>query len=638
MGWKVEAKQDHLWEGLATTVQDYIGSLNWSYKRGLKSLGVKYYHNYAYFVDPHTLEYEEKKKTYRVTSKYFVIATGGRPNYGDFPGKEICLSSDDLFWLKKSPGKTLVIGAGYIALECAGFLHELGLDVTVMVRSKVMRKFDEQVAGQIGELMERSGIRFLMPANAVSFKKVKDAHPVPPEGSKEIIEGPRKGQIQYPDEEGKARYQHPSGAIETVDSKTGESTWKIPKGKIEVEYKYFNGDKKIYTEQFDTVLLAIARNPNVKGIGLDKAGVELNLGKIVVDDFERTSVEHIFSVGDVSTGIKKHGKTAGAAVLVSVDGSHTRGVVSAVNGDKLDIRLTEGKNKDQIVTHPKDAVQYQSKERPELTPVAIQSGIWLSRRLFSNFKLPMNYMWIPSTVFTTPEYGFCGLTTEEAEMEEAEGGIGKENVEVWWSRFGPIEQTPLHPHFIDPRSHYMIGKNLWARQYADENKIYWPDTGFDEKDYNLVTYDDGKKQVDAIVTAVPYQNDAGHWVYDIKVPAVQPADGKAEEIKGVPANKLELRGESARFRFERYVKSNHLAKLVVDKRSDKVIGFHFIGNNAGEVTQGFSLALLNGATKAQFDQLVGIHPTAAEEFAVLDVNRSSGENFLKQEGCGGGSC
>lgn len=37
----------------------------------------------------------------------------------------MCLHSDDLFWLKKNPGKTLVIGAGYIALECAGFLHHV---------------------------------------------------------------------------------------------------------------------------------------------------------------------------------------------------------------------------------------------------------------------------------------------------------------------------------------------------------------------------------------------------------------------------------------------------------------------------------------------------------------------------------
>lgn len=50
----------------------------------------------------------------------------------DVPGAvEYGLTSDDLFSLDKSPGKTLVVGASYIALECAGFMRELGLDVTV---------------------------------------------------------------------------------------------------------------------------------------------------------------------------------------------------------------------------------------------------------------------------------------------------------------------------------------------------------------------------------------------------------------------------------------------------------------------------------------------------------------------------
>ena len=52
------------------------------------------------------------------------------------------ITSDDLFWLKKSPGKTLVIGAGYVALECGGFLTGVGLDVTVAVRSILLRGFD----------------------------------------------------------------------------------------------------------------------------------------------------------------------------------------------------------------------------------------------------------------------------------------------------------------------------------------------------------------------------------------------------------------------------------------------------------------------------------------------------------------
>eukprot|EP00435_Cladocopium_sp_Y103_P052860 s321_g16.t1 len=54
----------------------------------------------------------------KVTAKNILIACGGRPSYGDYPGvKECCISSDDIFWQKKAPGKTLVVGASYIALE-----------------------------------------------------------------------------------------------------------------------------------------------------------------------------------------------------------------------------------------------------------------------------------------------------------------------------------------------------------------------------------------------------------------------------------------------------------------------------------------------------------------------------------------
>lgn len=58
-------------------------------------------------------------------------------------------------------------------------------------------------------------------------------------------------------------------------------------------------------------------------------------------------------------------------------------------------------------------------------------------------------------------------------------------------------------------------------------------------------------------------------------------------------------------------------KLVVDKRSDRVLGVHMVGAEAGEILQGFAVALVCGATKAQFDATIGIHPTAAEELVTM---------------------
>jgi glutathione reductase (NADPH) len=58
-------------------------------------------------------------------------------------------------------------------------------------------------------------------------------------------------------------------------------------------------------------------------------------------------------------------------------------------------------------------------------------------------------------------------------------------------------------------------------------------------------------------------------------------------------------------------------KIVVDKASDRVLGVHMVGAEAGEIVQGFAVALVCGATKAQFDATIGIHPTAAEELVTM---------------------
>jgi pyruvate/2-oxoglutarate dehydrogenase complex dihydrolipoamide dehydrogenase (E3) component len=60
-----------------------------------------------------------------------------------------------------------------------------------------------------------------------------------------------------------------------------------------------------------------------------------------------------------------------------------------------------------------------------------------------------------------------------------------------------------------------------------------------------------------------------------------------------------------------------------------VIGFHYLGPNSGEVTQGFALALKLNAKKSDFDTLIGIHPTCAELFTNLNVTKSSGKEWEK---------
>ncbi|MCB1692248.1 MAG: glutathione-disulfide reductase, partial [Pseudomonadales bacterium] len=60
-----------------------------------------------------------------------------------------------------------------------------------------------------------------------------------------------------------------------------------------------------------------------------------------------------------------------------------------------------------------------------------------------------------------------------------------------------------------------------------------------------------------------------------------------------------------------------MMKMVVQRSTDKVIGVHMVGADAGEIIQGIAVAIKAGATKAVFDSTVGIHPTSAEEFVTM---------------------
>jgi glutathione reductase (NADPH) len=60
-----------------------------------------------------------------------------------------------------------------------------------------------------------------------------------------------------------------------------------------------------------------------------------------------------------------------------------------------------------------------------------------------------------------------------------------------------------------------------------------------------------------------------------------------------------------------------MMKLIVENATDRVIGCHVIGDDAAEMLQGFAVAITAGATKAMFDQTIGIHPTSAEEFVTM---------------------
>ncbi|KAM4579394.1 thioredoxin reductase 2, tandem duplicate 2 [Fundulus diaphanus] len=250
-GWQMPETVHHDWATMAEAVQNHVRSLNWGHRVQLQDKKVKYLNLKGSLLDEHTVRGLSKAgKETILTAENIVIATGGRPKYPtQIPGAaEHGITSDDIFWLKKSPGKTLVVGASYVALECAGFFTGIGLDTTVMVRSIALRGFDQQMAGLVTDYMEAYGTRFVWRSVPKRVDKLS------------------------------------SGALQVTwsDTETG------------MEHR----------DTYDSVLWAVGRAPETKALGLDQLGVQLNkqTGKIVVGPDEATSVPNVYALGDISEG------------------------------------------------------------------------------------------------------------------------------------------------------------------------------------------------------------------------------------------------------------------------------------------------------------------------------------------------
>lgn len=323
------------WESLRENVQNYIRGLNFKYRVALREKEVTYLNKLGKFVDPHTIEATDKKgRTSSITASRFLICTGGRPAPLDCEGGELAISSDDVFALEKNPGKVLCVGASYISLECAGFLAGFGNDVTVAVRSILLRGFDRECTDRIGAYMEDHSVKF----------------------KKQVV--PTK-----------------------LEKTSGD--------KIQVTFSDGTSD------EYDTVLAAVGRFADTEKLGLENVGVKTNpKNKKIIATNEQSSTPNIYAVGDVMEGC------------------------------------------------------------PELTPVAIQAGQLLARRLFTDNKQPMDYVNICTTVFTPIEYSCVGLSEDDC-IEK----YGKDNIEVYIREFMPLEWS---------MSHHRANHNAYTKVICDK--------------------------------------------------------------------------------------------------------------------------------------------------------------------------
>jgi pyruvate/2-oxoglutarate dehydrogenase complex dihydrolipoamide dehydrogenase (E3) component len=206
-------------------------------------LGARVEFGDARFTDEHTVDLDGR----RCTAHKWVIATGSSPVVPPIGGlREVdYLTNREIFYLDRLPESMTILGGGPIGIEMAQAFNRLGCRVTVVdMSSQVLGKEDKDMADEVMAVLEGEGVDFHLNAKVVRVRR---------EGAN------RKAVV-----------------IETAD-----------------------GEQALESE---AILVAIGRTANVKGLGLQKIGVDFDPSGIRVDNRMRTSQKHIFAAGDINGG------------------------------------------------------------------------------------------------------------------------------------------------------------------------------------------------------------------------------------------------------------------------------------------------------------------------------------------------
>ncbi|NOL50898.1 glutathione-disulfide reductase [Pelistega suis] len=233
-GWS-EVSSSFDWEVLKKNRATEITRLNGIYGNLLKGSGVVQLNGWGAIVDANTVKVGDK--TY--TARYILIATGGWPTVPDVPGKELAITSNEIFDLPAFPKRLLVVGGGYIASEFASIFNGMGAKVIQLYRSeKILRGFDEDIRHFLSQEMVKHGVDLRVNSDVAKLEKTA------------------------------------TGILVTL--KDGS------------------------TEEVDQVLYATGRAPNTKGLNLEGVGVATSKsGHIIVDKNYMSNVPSIFAIGDV---------------------------------------------------------------------------------------------------------------------------------------------------------------------------------------------------------------------------------------------------------------------------------------------------------------------------------------------------
>ncbi len=297
-GWSVGERRFD-WERLIENKDREIERLNGLYRRLLREAGVELIEGRARLVDPHTVAVGAR----RFTAERVLIASGGWPEVPPVAGAEHAITSNEVFHLKALPERVLIVGGGYIAVEFAGIFHGMGAAVTQLYRGPLfLRGFDDEVRAPLAGEMRKQGIDLRFGAN-----------------------------------------------VERIE--------RIERGDGNLRVRVNDGS----TLEADQVLYATGRRPLTRDLGLEEAGVKLDArGAVIVDEYSRSSLPHIWAIGDCT-------------------------------------------------------------DRINLTPVAIAEGVAVARTLFTDTPVRPDHLDVPSAVFSQPSIGTVGLS--EGEARERYGAV-----------------------------------------------------------------------------------------------------------------------------------------------------------------------------------------------------------------------
>ncbi|NXY49779.1 GSHR protein, partial [Ceuthmochares aereus] len=239
------------WRTIKEKRDAYVRRLNEIYENNLKKAHIDIIRGYGRFTaDPKpTVEVNGKK----YTAPHILIATGGRPSVppdSKIPGASLGITSDGFFELEELPRHSVIVGAGYIAVEIAGILSTLGSKSSLLIRQDkvVLRNFDCMISSNCTQELENTGV------DVWKHTQVKTVT------------------------------RSPQGLLDVT------VTSSVP------------GHKPVegIIRDVDCLLWAIGREPNTEQLCLDQVGVQVDAkGHVVVDEYQNTTRKGIYAVGDV---------------------------------------------------------------------------------------------------------------------------------------------------------------------------------------------------------------------------------------------------------------------------------------------------------------------------------------------------